>query len=71
MAAAMAIATPRIRADIIDLPEFRELIARYAVQGVPKTVLNDQLFFDGALPEPDVLAAVLEAARGPSKEAAE
>jgi len=67
----MAIAAPRIRADIIDLPDFRELVTRYAVQGVPKTVLNDRLFFDGALPEPDVLAAVLEAARERPKEAGE
>jgi hypothetical protein len=60
----MAIASPRIRADIVELSEFPDLVARYAVQGVPKTILNDRLFFEGVLPEGDVLAAVIEAAGG-------
>ncbi len=45
------------------MTEFRDLVSRYAVQGVPKTVLNDRLYFDGALPEADVLSAVLEVGR--------
>lgn len=57
----MAIASPRVRADIVDLTEFPDLVARYAVQGVPKTIINDRLYFDGALPEPEVLTAVLRA----------
>jgi hypothetical protein len=64
----MAIASPRIRADIVELTEFRDLVARYAVQGVPKTVLNERLYFDGVLPEPDALSAVLEASRRASEE---
>ncbi len=67
----MAIASPRIRADIVELTEFRDLIARYAVQGVPKTVLNDRLFFDGVLPEANVVAAVLQAASASSATAEE
>ncbi len=59
----MAIASPRVRADIVDLTEFRDLAARYAVQGVPKTILNDRVYFDGVLPEPDVLAAVMQSAQ--------
>jgi len=65
----MAIAAPLIRADIVDLTEFRDLVTRYAVQGVPKTILNDRLYFDGVLPEPEVLAAVLQAAGHPGEEA--
>ena len=57
----MAIASPRVRADIVDLTEFPDLVARYAVQGVPKTIINDRLYFDGALPEPEALTAVLRA----------
>lgn len=64
----MAIASPRVRADIVELTEFRDLVTRYGVQGVPKTVLNERLYFDGVLPEPDVLAAVLEASRRASEE---
>ena len=65
----MAIASPRVRADIVDLTEFRDLVTRYAVQGVPKTILNDRLYFEGVLPERDVLAAVLQAAGHPGEEA--
>lgn len=57
----MAIASPRVRADIVDLTEFPDLAARYAVQGVPKTIINDRLYFEGALPEPEVVTAVLRA----------
>ncbi len=60
----MAIASPRVRADIVELTEFPDVVTRYAVRGVPKTILNDRLFFEGVLPEPDVLAAVIEAAGG-------
>ncbi len=45
----------------MELTEFRDLVARYAVQGVPKTILNDRLYFEGVLPEAEVLGAVLEA----------
>lgn len=60
----MAIASPHVRADIVELTEYPDMVDRYAVQGVPKTILNDRLFFEGVLPEPDVLAAVIEAAGG-------
>ena len=45
--------------------EFPDLVARYAVRGVPKTILNDRLFIEGAVPEPDLVAAVSQAA-GPA-----
>ncbi len=32
------------------------------MRGVPKTILNDRLFIDGAVPEPDLVAAVSQAA---------
>ncbi len=63
----MAIESPQARADIVEATEFPDLVARYAVRGVPKTVLNDRLAIDGAVPETDLLDAVLRAA-GPSGE---
>lgn len=54
----MAIESPRVRADIVEVTEFPDLVARYAVRGVPKTIVNDRLFIDGAVPEPELLAAV-------------
>lgn len=58
----MAIESPRVRADIIEATEFPDLVARYAVQGVPRTVLNDRVAIDGAVPETELLGAVLRAA---------
>jgi len=50
-----------VRADIIEAAEFPDLVERYAVRGVPKTILNDRLFIDGAVPESDLVAAVGQA----------
>ena len=54
----MAIESPRIRADIVEATEFPDLVARYGVRGVPKTILNDRLSIEGAVPEPELVAAV-------------
>ena len=58
----MAIESPRVRADIVEVTEYPELVARYAVRGVPKTIVNDRLSIDGAVPESHLLAAVTRAA---------
>jgi len=58
----MAVASDRIRATAIDATEFPDLARAYRVMAVPKVVLNDRVQFEGALPEPDFVAAVLRAA---------
>jgi len=58
----MAVESPHIQTDIIEATEFPDLVSRYAVRGVPKTVLNDRLFFEGAVPEANLLAAIVDAA---------
>ncbi len=60
-AARLAAASPRIRTEIVEAGEFPELSMRYSVQGVPRTVVEDRLFFEGAVPE-TVLAKALTAA---------
>jgi predicted DsbA family dithiol-disulfide isomerase len=60
----MAIASPRVRAECIEATEFPELSRRYQVMAVPKIVINDKVQFEGALPEPAFLDAVLRAADG-------
>jgi hypothetical protein len=60
----MAIASDRVRAEAIEATEFPELSQRYRVMAVPKVIINDQVEFEGALPERDFLAAVLRAADG-------
>jgi len=59
----MAVESPRIRTDIVEATEFPSLVAKYAVRGVPKTILNDRFSFDGAVPEPELLVAVVDASR--------
>ena len=58
----MAVASDRIRATAIEANEFPDLSRSYRVMAVPKIVINDSVEFEGALPEPDFLGAVLRAA---------
>ncbi len=57
----MAVASKKVRADCIEAGEFPELAQRYRVMAVPKVVINDRVEFEGALPEPEFLQAVLRA----------
>ena len=58
----MAIASARVTAQCIEANEFPELSQRYRVMAVPKIVINDRVEFEGAIPEPNFVAAVLQAA---------
>jgi alkyl hydroperoxide reductase subunit AhpF len=58
----MAVASARVRSTAIEATEFRELSRAYRVMAVPKIVINDRVEFEGALPEPEFLSAVLRAA---------
>jgi thioredoxin family protein len=55
----MAIASPRVSAISVEATEFPGLAQRFSVQGVPRTVVNRQGAFVGALPEPQFVNAVL------------
>lgn len=56
----MAIQNPNIRADMIEVTEFPELSDRYQVYGVPLTVANETIRFEGGAPEPYFIPALLE-----------
>ena len=58
----MAVASDRVRSTAIEATEFPDLSQAYSVRAVPKIVMNDRVEFEGALPEPDFVAAVLQAA---------
>ena len=58
----MAVASDRVRATAIEATEFPDLSRDYRVMAVPKVVINERMQFEGALPERECLAAVLEAA---------
>jgi len=58
----MAVASPNVNARTIEASEFPDLSRRFGVQGVPRTVVNEEGAFVGALPEAQFVAAVLELA---------
>ena len=60
----MAVASSRVRAECIEATEFPDMARRYQVMAVPKIVINDRVQFEGVLPEPQFLAAVLQAVNG-------
>ena len=58
----MAIESDMVQADMVEASEFPHLVHKYNVFGVPKTVVNEVVQFEGALPEPLFLAQVMKAA---------
>ena len=58
----MALESPRILADVVEVQEYPHLARAYNVMGVPKTVVNDAVAFTGALTEEEFLKRVLQAA---------
>ena len=53
-----AIESPLVTAVAIDATEFPDLVRRYNVNGVPKTVINDTMEIMGAAPEEEFVAAI-------------
>jgi len=58
----LAVERPHVTADVIEVAEFPEVAQRDHVQGVPKTIINEQISVDGAVAESRLLALVLDAA---------
>jgi predicted DsbA family dithiol-disulfide isomerase len=50
-----------ITADAVEISEFPHLAQKYRVMGVPKTVINEEHFIEGAGPESMLLGKILEA----------
>ena len=64
-----AIESDLITADMVEAIEFPHLSNKYGVHGVPRTVINEEFHQEGAVPEPLMLAKLLEAAgRAPAHE---
>ena len=58
----MALESPRVTADVIQIQDFPDMAGVYRVMGVPKTVINDKVQFTGAVPEDVFVQRVLNAA---------
>lgn len=57
----MALESPHVTADVIEASEFPELIQRYGVRGVPKTMINGTVGVEGAMPEAALLGRLDQA----------
>jgi len=57
----MAIESEYVRADMVEVVEFPHLAQKYSVMAVPKIVINEEVEFTGAVPEPHFLNYVLHA----------
>jgi glutaredoxin-like protein len=57
----LAYESPLVTADAIEATEFPQLAMKYGVQGVPRTVINETVDVEGAVPEQMLLDAIREA----------
>ena len=66
----MALENEHISASIVEANEYPDLIDRYAIDAVPKIVINDRIEMLGAQPESAFVAQVVESVKEPSGEVA-
>ena len=57
----MAMESPRVKADVVEIQEFPQVARAYRVSGVPKTVINDSVQFAGAVTEETLIRRIMEA----------
>lgn len=57
----LALLSPHVRADMVEAIEFPHLASRHAVMGVPKSVINEAHFVEGAVPEKAFVDKLLNA----------
>jgi predicted DsbA family dithiol-disulfide isomerase len=67
LAQQMAVECEHITGDMVEATEFPQLVQKYGVMGVPRTVVNETVSFEGAVPEATFLAKVLSAVEAPTK----
>ncbi len=48
----LSIESDLISADMVEVIEFPHLATKYQVMGVPRTVINETIHIEGAVPEP-------------------
>ena len=54
-------ACEKITADMVEVSEFPQIAVRYGVQGVPKTIINEEGSFVGSQPVGNVVDEILQA----------
>lgn len=61
LAQRLALASEKVRAEMVEVTEFPHLGQRYQVMGVPRTVINEHTFLEGAAPEAMLLQKLKDA----------
>jgi Thioredoxin domain len=56
-----------VTADCIEATEFPDLVTRYRVQAVPRTIINHEHALEGSLPEGHFLDTILGAVQPPEE----
>ncbi len=59
----LAMENENITADMVEATEFPHLSQKYGVMGVPKTIINESVSIEGAVPEAMFVQRVLEAVK--------
>ena len=62
----LAMASDWIRADMVEATEFPHLANKYQVYGVPRTVINETIHIEGAVPEPMLVSRLMTVLDGKS-----
>lgn len=57
----LAYSSPWITADMIEATEFPHLAMKYSVMGVPRTVINEDIHIEGAVPEQVLMPQLMQA----------
>jgi len=57
----LAMIAPNVRAEMIEAQEFPDLSSRYNVSAVPRVVINENTYFEGALPDQQYIEKIKEA----------
>jgi predicted DsbA family dithiol-disulfide isomerase len=61
----MAVESGNVTAFIVEASEYPDLVRRYQVSGVPKTMVNGKVEILGARPEEDFVRTAVGAVAGP------
>ncbi len=56
----LAFASEHITADMVEVSEFPHLAAKYHVYGVPRTVINELIQIEGAVPESALIPELMK-----------
>ena len=57
----MAVESPRVTSVIVEASEYPDLVRKYQVSGVPKTMVNEKVEILGARPEEDFVRTAVGA----------